>query len=90
MNSSVNTRCCDHSTVGGVCPGGEGGHKVEKGCRGTHRGIGLLDEFALPHLQTALPLLQLLFLGAQISLQLLKSLKCGFNLTPTRHSDGTM
>lgn len=56
--------------------------KVKKRWWSTHRCVGLFDEFALPHLQAPLSLLQLLFFGAQVSLQLLESVECSFNLTP--------
>lgn len=51
----------------------------------THWTVGLIEEFALPHLKPTLSLLQLLLFGAQVPLQLLQSLKGGFDLTPAPH-----
>lgn len=49
----------------------------------THRSVGLLYEFLLPHLQAALSLLQLLLFSAQVPLQLLQAIQSRLDLPPS-------
>lgn len=48
----------------------------------THRGVGLLGQLLLPHLEASLPLFELLLFKAEITLQLLQPLEGCLNLTP--------